>query len=365
MPAPASDTTDWIRLLHTAGVGNQTARRLLQAFGAPAQIFASDHASLRQVVSSKIASALLAAPDAETTALLERSTQWLQQEGNHLLTLDHPQYPPQLLNIADPPLLLYAKGRLELLHRPALAIVGSRNASQQGQVDAEKFAAALGAAGLTIISGLAGGIDSAAHRGALTTSAGTVAVIGTGADIVYPAKNLQLAHQIADHGCLLSEYALGTAALAHNFPRRNRIISGLSMGVLVVEAALESGSLITARTALDQGREVFAIPGSIHSSLAKGCHQLLKQGAKLVECAQDVLEELPLATHLPSVSRATPAPGQRKGLLEELDFNPVDADTLAGRSGLSVAQLAEQLLQLELEGCVERLPDGRYQRLQA
>ena len=220
---------------------------------------------------------------------------WIDQPGNDLLTLADARYPAALLQIADPPLLLYVRGRVELLSHPALAIVGSRSATPAGTRDALAFAETLSNAGLTIVSGLALGIDTAAHRGGLAGASSSIGVVGTGLDRVYPARNRHLAHQLAEDGVLVSEFPLGTPPFPSNFPRRNRVISGLCRGCLVVEAALRSGSLITARQSLEQGREVFAMPGSIHSSLSKGCHWLIKQGAKLVETAQDVLEELGLA----------------------------------------------------------------------
>ncbi len=265
MPAP-DDLASWLRLEQTPGVGPDTARRLLGAFGLPENIFVAAYAALRQVVPERIAHVLLAPPSDALTLLIERTKAWAAQPDNHVLTLADPNYPPALLEISDPPTLLYAKGRLALLSRPSLAVVGSRNATAQGIANAEKFSEALGLAGLSIISGMALGIDTAAHRGGLRAAkqapdaGSTIAVIGTGADLVYPARNRALAHQIAEAGCILSEYALGMPAIASNFPRRNRIISGLARGVLVVEAALQSGSLITARMAAEQGRDMFAIP---------------------------------------------------------------------------------------------------------
>jgi DNA processing protein len=284
-----------------------------------------------------------------------------------VLTLGDERYPRALLDIPDPPLMLYVKGRVELLSSPALAVVGSRNATAQGVANAEKFSEVLSQGGLTIVSGLALGIDTAAHKGGLRGSGSTVAVIGTGADIVYPARNRGLAHQIADEGCIISEYALGTPAIASNFPRRNRIISGLASGVLVIEAAAQSGSLITARMAGDQGREVFAIPGSIHSPLSKGCHLLIKQGAKLVESAQDILEELGNYRSMPPLTRLTepddPTKTACSPLLTAMGFDPVDFDTLAARCQLDSGTISAQLLALELDGRVELLPGGMYRRL--
>jgi DNA processing protein len=361
------ELADWLRLEQTAGVGPATARQLLNAFGLPANIFASSRAELSRVVPERVAQALLAAPPESTLKLIDSTAQWLSQPGNHVLSWADADYPPALLTIADPPILLYAKGRLDLFNLPALAMVGSRHASSQGLADARRFACAISEVGLPIISGLAQGIDAAAHQGGLQGPGSTIAVIGTGVDIVYPARNRKLAHQIAEQGCLLSEYALGMPAISSNFPRRNRIISGLARAVLVVEAAAQSGSLITARMALEQGRDVFAIPGSIHSTLSKGCHQLIKQGAKLVESAQDVLEEL--RDYNPQRPVPVQAPlaltGQPLSIIQALGFDPVDVDSLVLRTGLDAASLTEQLLTLELDGLLERLPGGWYRRLVA
>jgi DNA processing protein len=372
-PEERAELGAWLQLAQTPGVGAETGRKLLSAFGLPQQILAAPIASLRQVVSERVAQALRQPPSAEATALGERTLAWAEEPGKYLLTLADPRYPPQLLEIADPPLLLYVKGRLELLTQPALAVVGSRNATAQGVLNAEKFSQALSQAGFTIVSGMALGIDTAAHHGALSApehGGSTIAVIGTGADIVYPARNRTLAHRIAEAGCIVSEYPLGMPAIAANFPRRNRIISGLARAVLVVEAAAQSGSLITARMAADQGRDVFAIPGSIHSPLSKGCHQLIKQGAKLVESAQDVLEELQylplMAAGLAPSAAAAPAADATpiaRQLLDALGFDPVTPDLLAMRCGLNAATLAAELLTLELQGQVEALPGGNYRRL--
>jgi DNA processing protein len=288
----ATELAQWIRLAQTPGVGTETGRRLLRAFSMPERIFSASFSMLREVVSDRVAHALLAPPSDEAQSQIDKTLAWAEQPANHVITLADDAYPKALLNIPDPPLMLYMKGRLDLLSRPALAVVGSRNATTQGVANAEKFSETLSQNGLAIVSGLALGIDAAAHQGGLRGSGSTIAVIGTGADIVYPARNRTLAHRIAAEGCIINEYPLGMPAVAANFPRRNRIISGLAHGVLVIEAAAQSGSLITARMAGDQGRDVFAIPGSIHSLLSKGCHLLIKQGAKLVESAQDILEEL-------------------------------------------------------------------------
>jgi DNA processing protein len=367
----AQELASWIRLDQTPGVGQETARKLLSAFGLPENIFNTDYTALSTVVPERIVRALFAPVSEQTKSLIEKTIAWAGQTGNRVLTLADPDYPSSLLDIADPPLILYAKGRLELLAARGIAIVGSRNATVQGSNNACQFAANLSQAGLTIISGQALGIDAAAHRGALqavdeASSGSTIAVIGTGADIVYPARNRDLAHQIAEHGCIVSEYALGTPAIAANFPRRNRIISGLAHGVLVVEASAKSGSLITARMALEQGRDVFAIPGSIHSPLSKGCHLLIKQGAKLVESANDILEEL---GHLPGNSRTIETSNsiQRTSFdhpfLGIIGFDPIDIEVLAQYAQTDIGSLNAQLLVLELAGEIEMLPGGACRRL--
>ena len=352
-----AELASWLALNQISGLGNEGLRRLLQAFGTPAHVFATPAHVLRQVVKPAVADAIASGVD---EAALGPVAAWLEDSNNCVVTLADPDYPQLLLNISDPPLLLYVKGRRELLNQPALAVVGSRNASAQGLKNAEAFAQATSAAGLCIASGMAHGIDAAAHRGGLRAVGSSIGVIGTGLDKVYPAANRELAHQLAGEGALISEFPLGTPPLAANFPRRNRIISGLSLGCLVVEAGLQSGSLITARMALEQGREVFAIPGSIHSPQAKGCHFLIKQGAKLVECAQDILEELKLFTagsKLPDISPKV------HPLFEHLGFDPVDMDSLCQRSGLTIEALSAILLQLELEGGIAILPGGLYQRI--
>lgn len=360
----------WLRLVLTDGVGPQTARELLARFGLPENVLSAGFPALQKCVPEKIAYALSGRIDDAMQARIDATIVWAAEPGNHVLTLADDAYPKSLLSIADPPALLYAKGRVELLSRPALAVVGSRNATAQGMQNAERFAQTLSASGLTVVSGLALGIDAAAHMGACSDDPGfgsTIAVTGTGLDLVYPAKHRSLAHRIAEQGCLLSEYPLGTPAIASNFPRRNRLISGMSMGVLVVEAALQSGSLITARSALEQGREVFAIPGSIHSPLAKGCHQLIRQGAKLVESAQDILEELRWQTAAPRLSPvAKPAPvlgDAETRVLQAAGHDPASVDDIAERSSLSAADVQAALLTLELNGVLGRLPDGRYQKV--
>jgi len=359
----------WIRLEQTPGVGPATARRLLDRFSSPQAIFAAGHAALRTLVSDAIARALCAPLADEAARAIDDTLSWLSAAApspRQLLCVDDPAYPPLLRQLAAPPLLLYTIGRAELLSRPAVAVVGSRNATVQGVANAAAFARALSEAGLTIVSGMALGIDAAAHEGGLCGPGATVAVIGTGADRIYPKRNAALARRIADQGCIVSEYALGTGPIANNFPRRNRIISGLCGGVLVVEAAAQSGSLITAHVAIEQGRDVFAIPGSIHSPLAKGCHALIRAGAKLVDCAADVLEELQIAPAPvagPGASALAEYRGDHLALLHALGYGPVDADTLASLTDIDPGFLTGQLLSLELAGQVERLPGGLYQRL--
>jgi DNA processing protein len=363
----------WLRLLQTPGVGPETARKLLAAFGPPQAIWAQSQREWARVVSARIALAMAQEPQ-ELQALLQETWAWLEADPEHrtIVTLGDKDYPAALLQTEDPPALLYAMGQIDQLERlqssQTLAMVGSRNPTPQGKLNAQAFARSLSQAGFSIVSGLALGIDGAAHEGALEGASpgqlATIAVVGTGLDRVYPRSHLPLAHRIAQRGLILSEYPLGTPPRAENFPRRNRIISGLSQGTLVVEAALESGSLITARQALDQGREVFAIPGSIHSPQSKGCHALIRQGAKLVESAQDILEELhsphPLAQMPLTLEPEAPT---ETGLLAHLGHDPINLDTLQARTGLDTAHLQAELLDLELAGLVERLPGGLFQRV--
>jgi DNA processing protein len=279
----------WLQLTLTPGIGSAAIRGLLKQFGLPEGIVSGRAAGALRLLPEPAAAALHSASVKDAT---ERALAWAAQDGHFILTLADDAYPRALLETADPPTLLYFAGRIELLRRQSIAVVGSRNATAQGEQNAEAFSRALSESGLTIVSGLAMGIDAAAHRGGLAGPGSTVAVLGTGIDVVYPRRNEALAHEVAAKGLLVSEFPLGTGPIAGNFPRRNRIISGLAQGCLVVEAAAASGSLITARAAADQGRDVFAIPGTIHSPLSKGCHSLIKAGAKLVESAVDVLSEL-------------------------------------------------------------------------
>lgn len=380
----------WLRLSLTDGVGNDAARRLLACFGSPQAIFGQTETALRQVVTTKQTQALLQEPH-DVALQCVRTQQWLDHAtphvGHALWTLGDPHYPDALLQLADPPLMLYVQGQVESTLGHAMAVVGSRNPTPQGAQTAEQFGQALCAAGLTVVSGLALGVDGAAHRGALhdahrnphntdtpqATPWRTVAVVGTGLDRVYPRQHQSLAAQIAQHGVLISEYPLGTPPLAANFPKRNRLIAALGLGTLVVEAALQSGSLITARLALDLGREVLAIPGSIHSPQSHGCHALIRQGAKLVETAQDVLEELqwqpaqarwePPAVNTAHGNDSPATHDVATALLHALGYAPVNLDALQARCGLDTASLQAQLLALELEGLVARLPGGLFQRL--
>ncbi|MDD5030247.1 MAG: DNA-processing protein DprA [Rhodoferax sp.] len=379
----------WLRLTLTPGVGNVGARQLLTAFGLPQAIFDQPATALRQVVDSGRAEALLSRPEA-LPELLQTTWSWLQQQTDHvrhqIVTVGDPNYPAALLQLDDPPLLLYLLGSADfgapgdaLSNKPtsidpqtSLAIVGSRNPTPQGVANARQFAKALAQVGLTIVSGMALGVDAAAHEGALEAQGSTVAVVGTGLDRVYPKVHHKLAHRIASRGLLVSEYPLGTPPLTANFPRRNRLIAGLANGTLVVEAALQSGSLITARLSAEQGKEVFAIPGSIHSTQSRGCHALIKQGAKLVESAQDVLEELrwpttglsnqPTAGAGDAHNAPEPLFSGNAALLQAIGFDVIGLDALQARTGLDTPTLQAHLMALEIDGVIAHLPGGLFQR---
>lgn len=378
----------WIRLTLEPGIGPVQARHLLAAAGLPQDIFAQSTGQLLKLLPLALATQLSQPPSDDIQAQIAKTLAWLDYPDHHLITLADPAYPAGLLETHDPPPVLYVNGALDLLKRPSIAIVGARHATPGGQDNASAFAHHLAQAGWCVISGLATGIDTAAHEGALRAGpqgGQTIAVLGTGIDIVYPARNRDLAHKIAAQGALVSEFPLGCKALPHQFPRRNRIVAGLSRGVLVVEAALQSGSLITARQASEIGREVFAIPGSIHSPLSRGCHALIRQGAKLVESGQDIIEELQTTLgdlqhargQRPSddIKDATGRPNQavalirqdtlnaqNRRLLEALGHDPVDSDTLLERTGLDIIQLSQCLSELELWQIIDRLPDGRVQQ---
>ena len=362
------DLPHWLALVRAPGIGPVTFKRLLELFGKPESIFSTRHYGPEAMLSEQVLN-YLRQPDWHA---VEKDLAWLQQDGNHILTMQDPLYPPLLREIPDPPPILFVLGNVELLTSLQFAMVGSRNPSPNGIETAREFAADLCRHGLIITSGLALGIDAAAHTGALDNDGSTLAVMGTGPDQVYPARHRQLAQRIADNGAILTEFPIGTPPLAENFPRRNRIISGLSIGTLVVEAAQRSGSLITARMALEQGREVFAVPGSIHNPLARGCHMLIRQGAKLVEDTQDILEELgPLSAA--ALSRRRPATDttgktvvmdkQHAQVLDQMGSDPIYIDLLVERTGLTAEVLSSMLLVLELHNQVASVPGGSYIRL--
>jgi DNA processing protein len=356
----------WLLLNKTPGIGPVTFNGLRAAGISPRDTI--EMAKAGQAIPQLSPQAIKAIRNADDNAI-EQDLRWQEGTGNHIITLDDPEYPPLLLEIPDPPPLLYVHGNPWCLHNNQLAIVGSRNPSPAGEENAYAFASSLSLTGLCITSGLALGIDTASHKGALDSNNQTIAVIGTGLDRVYPARNKALAHLIAENGALVSEYPLGTRPLPGNFPRRNRIISGLSLGTLVIEAGISSGSLITARLAIDQGRDVFAIPGSIHNPLAKGCHHLIREGAKLVESANDILNEL--AHVLPNLN--TPVKNttsntatdeidkEIKSLLDLVGFDPTSTDMLIKRSGLTAETVSSMLLVLELRGMVKS-SSGYYTR---
>jgi len=361
-PAP---TDAWLRLLAAADRGGRRWTTALRAAGKADTLLGMDSAALRR---SGLRSAEIARLHAAPHRAPEHWLRWLEQPGHGLVVHGADGYPARLTHTGDAPLALWIAGAdTELLQQPQLAIVGSRNPTRNGELTAEQFAAGLSGLGLTVTSGLALGIDAASHRGALASLAGTIAVLGCGIDRTYPAANAALADAIRESGLVVSEYAPGTAVSAWQFPRRNRIIAGLGLGTLVVEATRRSGSLITARLAADYGREVFAVPGSVHSPLSKGCHQLIRDGAKLVESIGDVLVEIApqlavTAAALPA-DEARPAPELPAALAACLDFSPIGFDALVSASGLTAGELSSMLLQLELQGKIEALPGGRYCRL--
>lgn len=373
---PDRDLEAWFRLAHAPGVGRSAARALLAAFGSASAVLAAPPAARRAVVPERVAAALeqVALEQADALQAVQR---WLAEDPAHqVITLGDTRYPPALLQTADPPVLLYADGDPTVLARPSIAIVGSRHATPAGLQHARAFAQELAAAGWTVVSGLARGIDAAAHEGALQGQGLTAAVVGTGLDTVYPTAHRALARRIADRGVVISEFAPGTPPLAAHFPQRNRIIAGSCAGVLVVEAALQSGSLITARMAAEAGREVFALPGSIDSPQSRGCHALIKQGAKLVETLEDILDELAPggAARRPSgdvadrdgtLDREEADEGGAAAsdpVLRALGHDPATLDALCARLGWPVPELSARLLELELRGDVARLPGGLYQR---
>lgn len=391
----------WLQLAHAPGLAPAVLQILLDTFGSPAALLRASDLAIAEVSSAAAAQAVRASERDDLDARTDAALAWLDAPGNVLVTLNDPAYPPRLRDLHDPPPLLYVKGRLDLLHARGLAVVGSRHATPQGLADATGFARAVSDAGLSIVSGLALGIDGAAHRGGLDGRSGTVAVIATGADLVYPARHRPLAHEIAAHGAIVSEWPLGTPARAAHFPQRNRLIAALAIGTLVVEAAPRSGSLITARLANELGRDVFAVPGSIHAPLAQGCHALIRDGAKLTASPLDVLEEYGLgepaaraesqgaedgnlrepgavgAAQADSAAAAAaavapagidgppPCSPPERAVLAALGYGPVTYEWLAEHSGLSDDVLHGALLALELAGRVASLPGGRFARLDA
>lgn len=422
MPVALSfaELSAWLRLSTEPELGYSQACLLLREFGLPDAIYDASSTQLSKWLPMPLAARMSASPDTAHEALLNTTRQWLEHPAHHLLTLADPDYPKALLELHDPPLVLYVNGALPVLHQPALAIVGARTATPGGCDNANAFAHYLAQRGWCIVSGLAEGIDTAAHEGALASSHGnTIAVMATGLDIVFPARNRDLAHRIAARGALVSEFPLGTRALPFHFPRRNRLVAALGQGVLVVEAAMKSGSLITARLGAELGREVFAIPGSIHSPVARGCHQLIRQGAKLVESGQDIHDELQqphliphlksegslsskgkqrtarskrstthtLANHptladpqqpsttthteaqtTPHTQTNTPADSvpnlspPASAVLNAMGFDPVDMDTLQARTSLDWAQLSTLMVELELNEIIVRHNDGQFAR---
>ncbi|MGD2112146.1 MAG: DNA-processing protein DprA [Gammaproteobacteria bacterium] len=368
--APATcHLSDWLTLYHAPRVGAVLFHRLLERFENPASILGADADALASLGVARETIDAFRRPDQRA---VERDLEWAQQTGNVVITCRDPSWPRLLSELPAAPPLLYVHGDASLLGEPQLAMVGSRNPTPAGHRTAGDFARHLAATGLVITSGLAFGIDAASHQGALDAGAPTIAVMGTGLDRVYPARHRDLARAIAENGALVSEFPTGTPPLAENFPRRNRIISGLSLGTLVVEAALRSGSLISARYAAEQGREVFAIPGSIHNTLARGCHALIRQGAKLVETAQDIIDELgPLAVACRPVARPDPAAPESphqlaedyQQLIEIIGFDNTSIDQLVAGSGLTPAEVSSMLLQLEMAGYVASSPGGIYNRL--
>ncbi|WP_322040530.1 DNA-processing protein DprA [Burkholderia diffusa] len=397
----------WLQLAHAPGLPPAVLRALLDAFGSPTALLRASDQAIGAASSAAAARAVRTSQRNDLDARTDAALAWLDAPGNAIVTLNDPVYPPRLRDLHDPPPLLYVKGRLDLLHARGLAVVGSRHATPQGLADATRFSHALSDAGLVIVSGLALGIDGAAHRGGLDGRAGTVAVIATGADLVYPARHRTLAHEIAARGAIVSEWPLGTPARAAHFPQRNRLIAALALGALVVEAAPRSGSLITARLANELGRDVFAMPGSIHAPLAQGCHALIRDGAKLTTTPLDVLEEyglgepavhasrtensrsrpddsgttdtaarcagehiekagsaIPVATPAEIDSTPTDNPAEQS-VLAALGYGPVTYEWLAEHTGLSDDALHRALLGLELAGRVASMPGGRFARLDA
>jgi DNA processing protein len=372
-----SEFAAWFRLAHTPGVSRAAARALLAAAGSARAAAALGPAVVREIAGTRVAASWRDADAPTQQARLAAAQAWRAGAGTgpgrHVLALGEAGYPEMLLHTADPPLLLYVRGDASLLACTpsdcrSVAVVGSRQPTPAGREHARAFSRAFAQAGLTVVSGLAAGVDAAAHEGALEGGGPTLAITGTGPDLVYPSRHRELARRIAEHGAIVTEYAPGTPSVPEHFPQRNRLIAGLTRGTLVVEAALQSGSLITARLATECGREVFAIPGSIDSPQSRGCHALIRQGAMLVEAPQEVLTELGWAgdatgtAMLQPATESPPASPLQRAVLEALGWEATDLDMLAARTGLDGAALAAQLLELELDGRVNRLPGGLFQR---
>ncbi|ADC72765.1 MULTISPECIES: DNA-processing protein DprA [unclassified Thioalkalivibrio] len=359
----------WLELINTPGLGHQRLLHLVEAFGGPGAALAASPSEWRHH------GVELNIDPAARTAAADADQAWLDQdERHHLLCRDDPDYPPLLAEIPDPPPVLYLNGDPSLLHRPQIAIIGARECTPQGERLAGEFARELAGAGVVVTSGLARGIDGVAHEGALAAPGGrTIAVVATGPDRIYPAQHRRLAHRIADHGLVVSLWPTGTRPLARNFPQRNRVISGMALGTVVVEAALKSGSLITARLAAEQGRQVYAVPGSVLSPVSRGCHRLIRDGAQLVESADEVLEDLAdwlgvapgeTASTPPEPAREPLDPEQER-VLNAMGFDPIPLETLRDRTKLTIERLSSMLVLLELNGRVAALDHGRYQRLDA
>ncbi|MFT0849416.1 DNA-processing protein DprA [Achromobacter sp. F4_2707] len=398
----------WLRLSAEPGLSRAVIRHLLKELGLPQHILSASAAALSRHLPQDIVARLQAPASPEVQAVIDTALRLLAQPDHYLITLADAAYPTALFDTGDPPVLLYVRGKPELLHQPAMAIVGARNATEGGKDNARAFARHLAGRGWSVISGLARGIDAAAHEGALQagpTAGGTIAVLASGLDVIYPRQHGKLTEDIAAHGALVTEYPPGTPAQPFRFPDRNRLVAGLARGILVVEAAVQSGSLLTARLAGEYGREVFAIPGSIHAPLSRGCHALIRQGAKLVEQGSDIEEELlrtgpvpqavgqaqaptftsyenrpphaaqPFTNTTGNVQSTPPSQGRRPTsrilkdptvgrVLSALGYDPADADQLCRRSGLEFSRIAAILTELELNDIVQRMDDGRYQRRQ-
>lgn len=374
---PINETESWLHLINAPGLGFARISKLINHFGNASEVLAQRNFPSELQIPKQAVSYLNTANNDDIGTELN----WLDKPNNHLLTIDDALYPPQLLQSNDPPPGLFVKGNINALLLPQLAVVGSRNATQAGLNNTHAFCFDLASKGMVITSGLAAGVDSQAHQAALDAKGQTIAVMGTGINMIYPKSNKQLAKTIADNGAVVSELSFNTPPHAQNFPRRNRIIAGLSLGTLVVEAANKSGTLITARLSMENNRPVLAIPGSIHNPMAKGCHHLIKQGAKLVESAQDIFEELSpsiamlsdqLSANLnkldkPTLEKSTDSPNislseSQQHIFDQLDYHPTSFDAIVEQTGLSSAAVASDLLILELSGKIEKLPGANYQK---